>query len=399
MHFRSGINYWPRSSAMGMWKNFDRGEIAEDLAHIASLKLNVVRFFMLWEDFAPDSVTISSTALNQLSWVLEEISARNLEAMPTFFTGHMSGVNWLPLWTLEHGTPAGRFRTISLNQEQPWGIGDIYTGPLLESQRVFAREVAACGRGCEAILAWDLGNEFSNIREPKTPEDAAEWSSVLTNELLEGSRRPVTGGTHGEDLTLDRRLRLSSIAEPWKFATMHGYSVYSDFARDRLDPEVVPFLHALAASFTRKPVLFSEYGNPSCLPDCSTKVLENGMACLDEDEMCEYARAVFERLHSDGALGAMWWCWADYAEALAHLPPFDCAPHELRFGIVRSDGTEKPIAQTLAALAREERTVREPRILPINEERYYASLPEGTARLYQAFLEDPLTITRTGETV
>lgn len=386
--FRSGINYWPRSSAMGMWKHFDRGEISEDLAHIASLGLKVVRFFLLWEDFAPDSVTISSTALNRLSWVLEAISASNLEAMPTLFTGHMSGVNWLPLWTLEHGTPAGRFRTISLNQEQPWGIGDIYTGPLLEAQRVFAREVAACGRGCEAILAWDLGNEFSNIREPKAIEDAANWSRVLTNELVSGSRRPVTGGTHGEDLTLDRNIRLSSIAEPWEFGTMHGYSVYSDFARDRLDPDVVPFLHAMAASFTQKPVLFSEYGNPACPAGRSDKALENGMACLDEDEMCIYAHEVFDRLHAGGALGAMWWCWADYVPELAHLPPFDKAPHELRFGVVRSDGSEKPVARTLAALAAEGRTVLPPRTLPIDESEYYAELPTATARAYEGYLRD-----------
>jgi len=370
---------------MGMWKNFDRGQIADDLAHISSLGLNVVRFFLLWEDFAPDSTLISSTALNQLSWFLEELSAQKLESMPTLYTGHMSGVNWLPQWTLEHGTPSGRFRTISGNQEQPWGVGDIYTGPLLEAQRKLAREVAACGQGCEAILAWDLGNEFSNIREPQTPEDAANWSRVLSQELFTRSGRPVTGGTHGEDLTLDRHLRLSSMAEPWEFATMHGYSVYSDFARDRLDPEVVPFLHALAATFTAKPVLFSEYGNPSCSPTSTDRVLENGMACLDEEEMCVYAREVFDRLHRDGALGAMWWCWADYVPELAHLPPFDRAPHELRFGIVRSDGSEKPIAQTLASLAKEGRTVLAPRILPVDEKAYYLELPESTNRQYREF--------------
>lgn len=376
MRFRSGINYWPRTSAMNMWKKFDKGEIAHDLAHISSLHLEVVRFFLNWEDFAPEMTLIDSTALRRLSWFLEEISAQNLEAMPTLFTGHMSGVNLLPSWTLEQGTPAGRFRTISGNTDQPWGIGDFYTGPLLEAQRRLAREVGACGQGCTAILAWDLGNEFSNLREPRTAEEAAHWSLSLSRTLLEASGRPVTGGTHGEDLTLDRRLRLSTLAEPWEFATMHGYSVYSDFARDRLDPEVVPFLHALAARFSGKGVLFSEYGNPSA-PD------------LDEEDICLYARAVFDRLQSDGALGAMWWCWADYAPELRSRPPFDRAPHELHFGIVRSDGSEKPIAQTLAALAREERSVQPPRSIAIDEESYYAELPESTAEGYRRFLEEP----------
>ncbi len=386
MLFLSGVNYWPRSSAMGMWKRFDRGEIAEDLGHIAALGLGTVRFFLTWEDFAPDSTTIDSRALKHLSWILEEISAKSLNAIPTLFTGHMSGVNWLPHWTLEPGRPAERFRTISGNQPQPWGIGDFYTGPLLHAQQRLAREVAACGQGCEAILAWDLGNEFSNLRCPSSPAAAAHWSQTLSHELSSRSRRPVTGGTHGEDLTSDRNLRLSSIAAPWEFATMHGYSVYSDFARDRLDPSVVPFLHGLAAGFAGKPVLFSEYGNPACLPNTAPSIDQNGMACLDEDEMSVYARAVFDRLHADGALGALWWCWADYPASLTHLPPFDEAPHELRFGLIRSDGSEKPVAQTLANLAREAREVRPPRPFMLDEDRYYAELPRATPRAYAAFL-------------
>jgi endo-1,4-beta-mannosidase len=390
VRFRSGINYWPRTSAMNMWKFFDKGQISDDLAHISSLRLEVVRFFLNWEDFAPEETSINSTALKQLSWFLEAISAQNLEAMPTLFTGHMSGVNWLPQWTLQQGTPTGRFRSISGNTDQLWGIGDIYTGALLQSQLRFAREVGSVGQGCEAILAWDLGNEFSNIREPRIAEDAARWSKILTTELFARSGRPVTGGTHGEDLTLDRNLRLSTIAEPWEFATMHGYSVYSDFARDRLDTEVVPFLHVLATTFSGKPVLFSEYGNPSALPGSTSRVLENGIACLDEDEMCEYARAVFNRLHQDGALGAMWWCWADYLPELAEQPPFDRAPHELRFGIVRSDGSEKPIARTLAALAAENREVLPPRTLAVDETSYYACLPESTSKLYHRFLAEAM---------
>ena len=90
------------------------------------------------------------------------------------------------------------------------------------------------------MLAWDLGNEFSNLREPASVADAREWSKRLTDDLQSVSGHPVTGGLHGEDLTQDRHIRPSSIAEPWMFATMHGYSVYSEFARSRTDPEVVP---------------------------------------------------------------------------------------------------------------------------------------------------------------
>jgi endo-1,4-beta-mannosidase len=165
---------------------------------------------------------------------------------------------------------------------------------------------------------------------------------------------------------------------------MHGYPVYSAFARDRLDTNVVPFLCQLQASFSGKAVLFSELGNPEC-PPASNRV--SGFACLDETEMALYGRGAIDRLHARGALGAFWWCWADYYLALAHLPPFDRAPHELRFGIVRSDGTAKPVAQMLSQLAAEARDIV-PSPAPIADEgEHYAGLPQSIEREYRRYCD------------
>jgi len=383
--FLLGINYWPRTSAMAMWSRFDRGEIDEDFARIAALGLDVVRFFLLWEDFQPAPDAVSAAALQRFETVLDLAAARGLRAMPTLFCGHMSGVNWLPAWTLDPGTRSERFRTITGGGTSPFGIGDFYTGPLLEAQRTFARAVGERARDHAALFAWDLGNEFSNLREPATAHDAEHWSAALAHDLFDTSNAAVTGGIHGEDVTRDRHIRPSSIAAPWKFATMHGYSVYSDFARDRTDPEVVPFLCEVTASCAHKPVLFSEFGNPTCPPGAHNA---GNFACLSEDEMARYARRVLERLQARGALGAFWWCWADYARELATTPPFDLAPHELHFGIVRDDGSEKPVARTLAEFARERRPLVSPPAPIVDEATYYRDLPRSLARAYSAYVEE-----------
>jgi len=403
--FLTGINYWPRRSAMAMWDAFDAVEIDEDFALIASLGLDVVRFFLLWEAFQPEPRAIDRDALRKLDAVVDMLATHGLRGMPTFFTGHMSGVNWLPEWTLDEERANGRFRTFTKHGERPNGIGDFYAEPeLFAAQRLQVRSVGERFRGHPGVYAWDLGNEFSNLRAPGSVAEGAEWSKRLTDELLATSGIAVTGGTHGEDVTEDRNIRLSSFCSEFAFATMHGYPVYSAFARDRLDREVVPFLAALAGSFSRRPVLFSECGNPTCPPGTlspydrepiagewvppSRPPADNlaSYACLTELEMCTYAHHVFDGLQRRGAIGAFWWCYADYAPEVAARPPFDRAKHELSFGIVRSDGTLKPVAKTLETFAREQREVVAAPAFAVDENSHYEGLPDAIASEYAAYL-------------
>ena len=387
MRFLLGVNYWHSSSAMYAWQRFDLGELREDFARIKELGLDVVRFFLTWEAFQPQRDAMSPDALRNFASTMDALHDAGLQAMPTLFCGHMSGVNWLPAWTLDPATPHGRFRTIAAGTESPFGIGDFYSDEaLLEAQLLFARSAGERVREHPALYSWDLGNEFSNLREPQSPQAAADWSARLSSELFESSGAAATGGLHGEDIERDRHIRPSSIARPWRFATMHGYPVYSAFARSKDDPNVVPFLMQLTQSFAHKRVLFSELGNPECPPPGGENA--SAFACLTEAEMAEYAYAAIDRLHARGALGAFWWCWADYDLALATLPPFDLATHELRFGIMRADRTLKPVAGTLARLAGEARHVLEAAPQPIaTEDAYYAALPGGIGAAYREYCE------------
>ncbi|HEX8807198.1 MAG TPA: hypothetical protein VF741_09615, partial [Candidatus Aquilonibacter sp.] len=381
--FLLGVNYWPRRSAMYMWERFDLGEIREDMARIKGYGLDLVRFFLRWDDFQPVPDRMDPAMLHRYDAFMQTIMDARLRAMPTLFCGHMSGVNWLPAWSLDPATPHGRFRTISEGAPMAYGIGDFYHDPtLLDAQEFFARAVGERTRDHPALYAWDLGNEFSNLREPQTPEDAAAWSARLTRALHETSNGAVTGGTHGEDVERDRHLRPSTLAALWTLATMHGYSVYATFSRGRLDTDVVPFYAQLMQSFTGKPLLFSEFGNPACRPGAD---VSGKFPCLDDDEMATYAQKVLERLHAIGTTGAMWWCWSDYVRALDDLPPFDQAKHELHFGMIRADGSERPVAHTLSRFAQQRRAVVPAPPAIAEESTFYASLPGGIDALYRRY--------------
>jgi hypothetical protein len=378
---------------MYMWERFDLGEIREDFARIRSLGLSVVRFFIMWDDFQPLADTMDPEMLRRFDAVMSALADAQLRGMPTFFTGHMSGCNYLPEWALDRSRPAQRFRTFGPGlRELPWGAGDFYSGPLLHAARLHVRAIGERCRGHQALYLWDLGNEFSNLRGADSPVEAANWSKRLTDDLFEVSGFTTSAGNHAEDLTDDRGIRPSTFCEPFPCAVMHGYSVYSHFARSRTDPEVVPFLCQTMQSMAGKAVLFNEFGNPTCPPDTvspydrvplpgdpplDVKELPPNAApyaCLTEEEMASYCYEVLDRLQQRGALGAFWWNWADYAKELSETPPFDQAKHELTFGIIRSDATDKPVAHTLQRFAQEARqTVPLPAPI-VREDEWYANM-------------------------
>ncbi len=281
MRFSLGVDYWPRSSAMAMWRRFDAGEVREDFARIAGLGLDTVRLFLRWDDFQPAADRADPLMLERLEAVVALAAEAGLLAVPVLFCGHASGVNWLPAWALDRKTPAGRFRTIAGEAESPFGCGDLYGGKLLDAQ---LSSPARSASGCARIPPSPHGTSATRSAACAEPSHAkvstgehspvlasertvADWSRRLTEALHETSALPVTAGTHAEDVTTDRSIRLGSLCAPFAFASMQGDTVHSAFARSRLDPEAVPFLAMLAAGFSHQPVLVTGFGNPTCPPD------------------------------------------------------------------------------------------------------------------------------------
>ena len=85
---------------MYWWKEFDPGEVRSEFAEMARLGAQVVRIFLMWEDFQPEPWVLDSRQLGNLTRVMDAAADADLAVMPTFFTGNMSGIFWLPEWAL-----------------------------------------------------------------------------------------------------------------------------------------------------------------------------------------------------------------------------------------------------------------------------------------------------------
>ena len=386
MTFELGLNYWPRRRAMYMWRDLDLGEVNDDMAHIASMGFDVVRVFVMMEDFLPGPLTVATGMVERLVAVSRSAKDAGLTIVPTLIVLNMSGRIWWPAWMLDaHGAAASLY-------------GD---GVVLDSQVLLVETCARALAGDDAIRAFDIANEIDDAQRPPTREAGARWASRLAATIRRAApRASIQIGTHLPSLTTSNNMRVDDLGDVCDEDVMHAYPLYSDVARTFLDPELVPFSCALTTDLSGRgrPTLMQEFGL------CTAPPGEAGQTIIDdflgqsraqylasEDEAAAYYDAVLEGLVRSGAAGAYAWCYADYDAVLFDRPPFATARRERTFGLVRADGSEKPAVDVFRQWKERLAARAIPRspvacVLDVSAEEYYRAPAQHFARLYASWL-------------
>jgi endo-1,4-beta-mannosidase len=386
--FHLGVNYWPASSAMAWWSRFDVDEVRRDMGRIAAAGMASMRLFLLWEAFQPAPDAVDREMLGRLVAVADIADTAGVRIMPTLFTGHMSGVNWIPGWGLGGSSRDPRFRVVSRGRVVTDGLRDWFADDdVARAQALLAHESATALAGHPALWAWDLGNEHSNCVVPTDRERARRWLDRMAGAIRGADAASlVTIGLHMEDLEQDRRLGPREAAEVCDLLTMHGYPIYATWADGPLDHHLVPFL----ACITRwlgggADVLFSEFGLPT-VPAASPGGSVTGPTLVCEADAAAYTARALDGLREEGCLGAMLWCYADYDPAIWAVPPLDEAPHERTFGLWHADGTPKPaVDEVTAAAGRIRLEARPPEWIDVDQDDYWREPATHLARLYARY--------------
>lgn len=386
LQFELGCNYWPRRSAMYMWRELDLGEVRADFAHMRDLGFRVVRIFLLTEDFLPAPMTVPKSKVSQLVEIARIAHEENIAIIPTLITINMSGKLWWPSWMCdEQGKPR-----------------DLYSNPaLLRSQALLVDTCARALTGDASIRAFDLTNEIDDALRLPSREAGRLWITLLAASVRRAAPGvPIQFGAHLPSLTTNTHMRIDDLAGAVDEDCMHAYPLYCDIARSFLDPELVPFSCALTADLAasgRAP-LMHEFGI------CTAPKGSPGLTITDdflgrpmpqylasEEEGARYYEQVLERLAATGAAGAYAWCYGDYDPKLFGRAPFDTAIRERSFGLVRADGTEKPAAEVVRAFAarlsrKEVPFGLAPRVLDLPVDDYYAEPERHFRRLYDRWI-------------
>ena len=387
MKFELGVNYWPRKSAMHMWRELDLGEVRDEMAQIADIGFDVVRIFTLTQDFLPRPRAVDDTMIARLLDVVQAAKDAGLQVVPTLVVINMSGRIWWPEWMLDlHRNPR-----------------DLFSEPeILESQALLAKRCASALAGDDAIRAFDLANEIDDAQRPSSRDAGRRWATTLADAVRKAAPGiPIQIGAHLLSLTTDN-MRVDDIASVADENVMHAYPLYSDAARSFLDPELVPFSCALTSALSGedRPTLMQEFGMCTAPPGYAGQTITDdflGQArtqyLASEDEQATYYAQVLDKLASTGAAGAYAWCYGDYDSSLFNRAPFTTAVRERTFGLVRANGTEKPAADVFRKfIARRdagELTVSEPDlsgVLDVSVDDYYRAPAEHFARLYARWL-------------
>ena len=396
--FLMGINYWPAHKAMYWWRDFEVREVDEDFKKLAENNFQLVRIFLTWEDFQPSPDMISAPSIDNLKRTADIASAHGLRLMPTFFCGHMSGINWMPAWMLAPGEGKGRFPVFSNNQANWSRIRNCYTDQkVIDAQCIQIQAIVSGLKDHEAIFGYDLGNETSNWVIPPDRSAARKWLETMTSEIKRwGGGALVTLGMHAEDLEDDRQLWPQDAASYCDFLCMHGYPYYLTWVDDPIDPDLVPFLGIITAWLGQKPVLFQEFGVPTHSVLLPTLPAEYESMCQcplwTEEESAVYYNKVLQGLIEAGMMGGIAWCYTDYAPVLWDKQPLHDIFHERHFGLFRHDGTAKPAVEIFGQYQKSlnhkvEIQARYPWLNEKDRDKFYLHPRNNLSRLYQRYKE------------
>lgn len=311
--YLTGVNYWARGSGPLMWRQWAPGQVAEELAQMRALGMNVCRSFLYTPDFMPGPYTLDGAMLGRLDEFMALCRQAGMLTIPSFFVGHMSGENW----------------------DVPWRQGrDFYTDPwMLERERWYVSQVAGRYAGEPAVAGWLLSNEIPLYAGSTGPAAAVQWAQTLCDAIraVDPGHPIGIGDGAWQAGGVDNGFDLEALAGVVDFFGPHVYPAETDSLRH----SYLPTFYLLATELG-KPTLMEEFG-------CST-------AHASLEHQADYFRTTYHSAFVNGGGGTLGWCYTDFD--LPYQRPYSHHPFELLFGVTTADGRPKPAGEEIRRFGR-----------------------------------------------
>ena len=347
--FSLGCNYWASNAGAFMWRDWQPDVVEADLQKLAAHGIQWLRVFPLWPDFQPitqlrgqngkrvevrlgeeplaqDEIGragLSRLMLDRFAEFCRLSEKYDLKLVVGLITGWMSGRLFVP--------PALE------------GLNPITDATSIAWQMKFVRAFVAKFKTTAAVVAWDLGNECNCMGEAPTPDAAYLWTAAIANAIRAAdASRPVVSGMHslsaptnniGNSWLIDDQASLTDIltTHPYPYWVRHtSLDAVDDFRTS---------LHATAE--TR---FYSDIGGK---PAIAEEIGTMGPMIASDEVSAGFARCNMFSLWANDCRAMAWWCAHDQTELAP--APYDWNGVELELGLLRTDGTAKPVLTEMSA--------------------------------------------------
>ena len=338
MNYLIGCNYWASNAGTDMWVDFDEAAIENDLTRLSGHGIRYLRVFPNWRDFQPVHPVYTGGQIIVEYRLKDDREARNPEYLDEEMLRRFGRFCDL---CEKHGLK------MIVGLITGWMSGRLFIPPALYGKDLYRDstallfEMRLCGgivrrfRDKPAIFAWDLGNECNCMGSVTDENTATAWTRVIADTIRANDpTRPVISGMHS--LTVDASENAWTIrgqAEAVDILTTHPYPLWVRHTDRARIESCRTMLHAtcetqLYADLSGKPCLVEETGTM-------------GPMICDEETAARFWRVnLFSNL-TNRALGVMWWCANDQTNL--EKPPYSYQMIEQELGLLRTDGTAKPV--------------------------------------------------------
>ncbi|MHB2020744.1 MAG: glycoside hydrolase 5 family protein [Candidatus Xenobia bacterium] len=284
--FQMGLQYWPARHGVAFWKEFDQIDLDADFKIIRSLNMKLVRVSLMWEDFQPAPDQVSKQAVENLHRVLDAAWYYRIRVQPSFFYGHVDGVNFVPSWLLASTGPRSLYPTVSDGRLiEGARIRNVMEDPdLLRAQCLLLREVVVALKDHPALYGWDIGGGVSCFWPAMPPSPLPESEEPLS--VLRWNGRPGRRDRVAESRLMARQQWRVSVLDEDVDAESWGGA-----ARPRhRTQEMAPPPPAVSSQPPRPPVIRPI--RPSSAPIFG---VSQGLAIFDTPPVCEANGELSER--------------------------------------------------------------------------------------------------------
>jgi len=348
-----GIGYLPRKTGYRLWQNFDAVEIGEEMAHIASLGIQALRIPLFWAEFQPGTERIAPRIFDRFGQFLHLAETHGLRVVAGLWTGFWDGALWWPDWGITPSPLPPHWPLLVNESWLTWGrmrspFGD---SRMLEAQQLLLRELVTFYADHPALMGWEMLPGFGRLSAAHGRDQVRRWLDEVMARVQQISPAQKALFLIAFDMlenpeAIGPRDILAAGGQP-------GLNI-ATFASDRrhlpLSSAWIAFALKLTLALTEQPIPLFLAGLPTA-PAGERSFSRDGIYYANEEEAAAHLAQVVGLARAADLPSLWFWRWADIPEDQWHAPPYDRSHWRRHTGLLRADGSEKPLVQALTTEA------------------------------------------------